>query len=163
MTNFRASLISAATVAAVLVVTPVASALAQDSPKVLAGTLTCQGKGSVGLVLGSTERLSCIYVPAGSGKPQNYSATITKVGLDVGFKTASTMIWTVLGSAASLAPGVLSGTYGGASAEVAVAIGGGANVLVGGSQKSVVLQPLSVQGQTGLNLAVGVAGLTLRR
>lgn len=163
MTSCRAWLISAATVAvAIQVAAPVSVARAQD-PKVIAGTLTCQGKGSVGLVLGSTERLSCVYVPAGSGKPQSYSATITKVGLDVGFKTASTMIWTVLGSAASLAPGVLAGTYGGASAEVAVAIGGGANVLVGGSKNSVVLQPLSVQGQTGLNLAVGVAGLTLRR
>ena len=139
------------------------SSTAQEAGKAISGTLTCKGKGSVGLILGSTESLSCVYVPAGTGGPQNYSATITKIGLDVGFKTESVVIWTVLGSGTSLAPGVLSGNYGGASAEATVALGVGANVLIGGSKNSVVLQPLSVQGQTGLNLAVGVAGLTLRR
>lgn len=139
------------------------STMAREGAKVIAGTLTCEGTGSVGLVIGSKERLSCVYVPAGSGRPQNYSATITKIGLDVGFKTGSVVIWTVLGSGASLAPGVLTGNYGGASAEASVALGVGANVLIGGSKNSVVLQPLSVQGQTGFNLAVGITGLTLRR
>jgi hypothetical protein len=140
-----------------------APAAAQQSSKLIAGTLTCQGKGSVGLVLGSKETLACTYVPAGKGGAQSYSATITKIGLDIGFKTGSVMIWTVLGSSASLAPGELVGNYAGVSAEATAAVGAGANALVGGSKSSVVLQPLSVQGQTGLNVAVGVAGLQLRR
>ena len=56
----------------------------------------------------------------------------------------------------------LAGKYVGASGEATVGVGLGANVLVGGSNRTVALQPVSVQGQTGLNLAVGVAGLTLR-
>lgn len=137
-------------------------ALAQ-SAKLTAGTLTCQGQGSVGLILGSKEQLSCSYAPAaGQGPLQAYTATITKVGLDVGVKGQSVMVWTVLGSTTHLPAGALAGNYGGVSADASVGVGGGANALVGGSKDSVVLQPLSVQGQTGLNLAVGVSGLTLR-
>jgi hypothetical protein len=136
-----------------------APAVAQ-SPKLVAGTLTCQGKGTVGLVLGSQEMLSCKYAPT-NGPQQSYSATITKIGLDIGVKGASTMVWTVLHSTTSVPAGALAGQYGGVSADASVAVGGGASVLVGGSNNSVSLQPLSVQGQTGLNLAVGVSGLTL--
>jgi hypothetical protein len=132
-----------------------------ESAKPVAGTLTCKGKGGVGLILGSKEQLSCTYNPAGKTPPQQYSATLTKVGLDVGIKGASVMVWTVLGSSSDLPAGALAGKYGGVSAEAAVGIGAGANALVGGSKDSVVLQPLSVEGQTGLNIAVGVAGLTL--
>lgn len=136
--------------------------IAQDA-KLIAGTMTCKGQGSVGLIVGSKQALACVYVPAGNGGAQNYSATITKVGLDIGFKTGSVMIWTVLGSGASLAPGILAGNYAGVSAEASVALGAGANALIGGNKNSVVLQPLSVQGQTGLNVAIGITGLTLRR
>ena len=139
-----------------------APAMAQGGAWLIAGTLTCRGEGSVGLILGSSERLACVYVPAGRGEPIPYSATISKIGIDIGFKTESVMIWTVLGSSTSLSPDVLIGDYGGVSAEISVAIGGGANALIGGNRRSVVLQPVSVQGQTGLNIAVGVAGLTIR-
>ncbi len=137
-------------------------AAAQQAAKVVAGTLTCQGAGSVGLIVGSQETLTCTFVPAGQGAPQRYEGRITKIGLDIGFTTQSTIVWTVLGSSSSLGPGVLAGSYGGLSAEATVALGVGANALVGGSDNSIVLQPLSVQGQTGLNVAVGITGLTLR-
>lgn len=133
-----------------------------QAAKVVAGTLTCKGKGSVGLILGSKQSLACNFKPAGSKPDEAYTATITKLGLDVGVKGASTMVWTVLYSTAELPPRALTGKYAGVSADASVGVGGGANVLVGGSKKSVALQPLSVQGQTGLNLAVGVSGLTLR-
>jgi Protein of unknown function (DUF992) len=133
-----------------------------QTAKLEAGTLTCRGSGSVGLILGSRQSLTCRFVPAGKGQRQNYSATITRIGLDVGVKGASTMVWTVLYSTSTVPPRALVGNYSGVSADVAVGIGAGANVLVGGSRNSVVLQPLSVQGETGLNLAVGVAGLRLR-
>lgn len=141
---------------------PLAASFAQGG-KLVAGTLTCKGKGNIGLILGSKESLSCVYVPAGHGRAQDYAASISKFGLDVGFTTGSIMIWTVLGAASSLPPGALSGTYAGASAEVSVGLGVGANALVGGNKNAIVLQPLSVQGQTGLNLAVGVTELKLRR
>lgn len=136
-------------------------ALSQDA-KLVAGTLTCKGSGSVGMILGSKQSLSCTFNPSGKAPPHSYAATITKIGLDIGIRGPSTMLWTVLASTSELPAGALAGNYAGASADVSVAIGGGANVLVGGSKNSVVLQPLSVQGQAGLNIAAGVAELSLR-
>ncbi len=129
--------------------------------KVAVGTLTCKGHGSVGLIFGSKENLHCEFTSAVSGNHRRYSATITKVGLDIGVKGESTLIWTVLGSTTDLPGGALEGTYGGVTAGVAVDIGGNANALIGGSNQSVILQPVSVEGQTGLNISAGVAGLTL--
>lgn len=136
------------------------SAMAQ-SPKPVIGTLTCKSKGTVGMVLGSKEALSCSYNPAGNVPPQPYAGTLTKYGLDLGVSGETVMIWTILGSGNLLPEGALTGTYVGVSAEAAVGLGAGANAFVGGSNNSIVLQPLSVQGQTGLNVAVGVAELTL--
>jgi hypothetical protein len=70
------------------------------------------------------------------------------------------MSWVVF-APGKLGPGALAGTYAGATAEATFAVGLGANVLVGGSQSSVALQPVSVQGQTGLNIAAGLAKFTL--
>jgi len=131
--------------------------------KIVAGTLTCKGGPNVGLVIGSTQNLECSFTPAGKGHVRQFKATITKVGLDIGYKSESVIVWTVLGSAEKVPSKVLIGNYAGVSAEASVALGAGANALVGGSDKSVILQPLSVQGQTGLNLAVGVTGLTISR
>ena len=141
---------------------PTSNAVAQAA-KIVAGTLTCKGGANVGLIVGSTQELTCKFNPAGKGRERDFKATITKVGLDIGFKTESVIVWTVLGSSDKVPSKVLIGSYGGVSAEASVAIGAGANALVGGSDKSIVLQPLSVQGQTGLNLAVGVTGLTIHR
>lgn len=136
---------------------------ASAQSKLVAGTLTCKGQGTVGLIVGSQETLDCDFNLAGPGGHERYVATITKVGLDIGVKGQSTMIWTVLSSTSSLSRNALVGTYGGLSAQAAVGVGAGANALVGGSNNSVVLQPVSVEGQQGVNLAVGVAGLSLRR
>jgi len=134
---------------------------ADAQARVIAGTLTCKSKPTVGLIVGSSQALRCTYVPAGPGEVQQYAGTINKVGLDVGFKSESIIVWSVLGSGAVFARTELAGQYLGASAEASVALGIGAKALVGGSKNSVVLQPLSVQGQTGLNVAVGVTSLTL--
>jgi hypothetical protein len=139
-----------------------ANAPALSEPaKIVTGTLTCKGKGTVGLIIGSKQSFACSYVPAGKTPAQSYAATITKIGLDVGVKGASTMVWTVLSSTTDLPADALAGKYAGVSADASIGVGGGANLLVGGSKDSVVLQPLSVQGQTGVNLAVGISGLTL--
>jgi len=138
----------------------VASPAALAQAKVKAGTLTCTGGAGVGLVLGSKKTYSCLYTSI-SGIREKYSAAISKIGLDIGVTDASTMVWTVLASTDVPKRG-LAGTYAGATADASIGIGGGAKVLLGGSNNSIALQPISVQGQTGLNLAVGVAELTLR-
>ncbi|MGE3231375.1 MAG: DUF992 domain-containing protein [Hyphomicrobium sp.] len=149
--------LAAVAASALFAVTP---ALAQA--KLRAGTLTCTGGAGVGLVLGSQKTYSCKYVSASGRHSETYSASINKIGLDIGVTDKSTIVWAVLASVDELDERALAGSYVGATADAAIGIGGGANVLVGGSNNSVVLQPLSVQGQTGLNLAVGVAELTIR-
>jgi hypothetical protein len=139
------------------------AAAAAAAPKLVAGTLTCNGKGSIGAIIGSKQTLACSFNPAGPGRNARYAGTITRVGVDIGVTGNSTMIWTVLASTNDLPRGALNGSYGGVAADASVGIGGGANALVGGSNKSIVLQPLSVKGQTGINLAVGVAELSLRQ
>lgn len=137
-----------------------ATALAQT--KVEVGTLTCVGGEGVGLIVGSQKTYACRFTTNSGKRAQQYDATVTKVGLDIGVTGKSTMVWTVFAATQDVRPGLLRGTYAGASADAALGIGGGAKVLVGGSRDSIALQPLSVQGQSGINLAVGVASMRLR-
>jgi hypothetical protein len=148
----------AASLAALAAVLATGPAFAQT--KVKAGTLTCTGGAGVGLILGSKKTYDCKYVSL-SNRSERYTASITKIGLDVGVTDSSTMIWTVL-APSEVVKGGLRGSYAGATADAAIGVGGGAKVLLGGSNNTIALQPVSVQGQTGLNLAVGVAELSIR-
>jgi hypothetical protein len=124
------------------------------------GMLTCRTSPSIGLIVGSTQRLACQF-RANNGWTQNYAGRMNRVGLDVGITAGGVMAWAVLGNSSAIKPGALTGRFAGASGEISVGIGGGANILVGGTAQGISLQPLSVEGQVGLNLALGVAGLTL--
>jgi hypothetical protein len=86
---------------------------------------------------------------------------MNRIGLDIGITAGGVMAWAVLGSSNAIKPGALTGRFVGASGEISVGVGAGANILIGGTAQSVSLQPLSVEGQVGINLALGVAGLTL--
>jgi Protein of unknown function (DUF992) len=158
MNRATTSLIAAAT--GIVLAFPAARTQAQS--KVEAGTLTCKGKGGVGLILGSKTSYQCSFVPAGGKRTETYAATVTRVGIDIGVTGNTVMVWAVLAASSSLAPGALRGSYVGAAADASVGAGGGAKLLIGGSQRSITLQPLSVQGQGGVNLAVGVAELAIR-
>lgn len=132
-----------------------------QTARLMAGTLTCRGSGTVGLVLGSRQSLSCVLERGNAGVVANYSATITRVGLDIGVTGRNVMVWTVLASSDNPPASALAGRYKGVSANASVGVGAGANALIGGNRNSIVLQPLSVQAQTGVNIAAGVAGLRL--
>ena len=138
-----------------------AGPVSAQSSKVVAGTLTCEGQGTIGMIVGSKETLHCQYAPASGGQSQAYSGTITRVGLDIGVRGKSVLIWTVLGSSSEVPRDALNGNFAGVSADIAAVVGGGANILLGGSARSVVLQPLSIKGETGINVAVGVSELHL--
>jgi hypothetical protein len=138
-----------------------ASTLQVSAQQTQAGMLTCQTSASVGLIVGSHQKIRCRFVPNNGGAPEHYTGAINRVGLDLGVTAGGIMSWAVLASTA-LYPHALAGKYVGASGDVAFGVGVGANVLIGGSKKSVALQPLSVEGQAGVNLALGVAGLTLQ-
>lgn len=160
-TLHRAVALACSTTLAVLMGVSLPAQAQTETAKVVAGTLTCEGHGTVGMIVGSKETLDCTYAPAGGGAKHRFSGSTTRVGIDVGVRGKSVMIWTVLGSTTKLPSERLGGTYGGVSADVAAGIGAGANVLLGGNNKSIVLQPLSVKGETGLNIAVGVSSLKL--
>src|SRR5262245_1222927 len=127
-----------------------------------AGMLTCETSASLGLIVGSHQKLNCKFVPNDGGPLEYYVGEINRLGLDLGITAAGLMSWGVITSLNGLSPGALAGNYVGASGDISAGLGVGANVLVGGSSKSVSLQPLSIEGQAGINLALGVAGLTLR-
>ena len=124
------------------------------------GMLTCRTSPSLGLILGSTQRLAC-QLKADSGWTQDYIGRINRIGLDIGFTAGGVMVWAVLGSSSAIQPGALTGRVVGASGEISVGVGAGANLLIGGTAQSISLQPLSLEGQVGVNLALGVAALTL--
>jgi len=128
--------------------------------QVRAGVLSCDVAGGLGLVLGSQKLVSCSFTPEGEGRREDYDGSITKYGLDLGLTRGSRMLWIVFTNTVA-GPGFLAGDYFGATGEATVGAGLGANVLLGGSNRTVALQPVSLSGQTGLNLAIGVAALQL--
>ena len=134
-------------------------ALAQGS-SIRQGMLTCRTSPSIGLIVGSSQRLACQF-RSNTGWTQDYVGRMNRIGLDIGVTAGGAMAWAVLGSSSAMQPGALTGRFVGASGEISVGVGAGANILVGGTAQSVSLQPLSLEGQVGLNLALGVAGLTL--
>ncbi|MBF9234300.1 DUF992 domain-containing protein [Microvirga alba] len=133
---------------------------AQAQNRVRAGVLTCNVSGGVGLILGSQKGTACTFQPR-RGRPEHYLGVIRKFGLDIGATSRGVLTWAVF-SQGSAAPGSLAGTYVGATAEATLGAGLGANVLVGGSNRSIALQPISVTGQTGLNFALGVGDFELQ-
>ena len=142
-------------------VTAIGSAVTQPVQRVKAGTLVCDVSGGIGLIIGSQKGMDCQFNPDQPGPPEIYVGTITKVGLDIGATAGGQMVWAVFAPTTRVF-GALAGVYAGATAEATIAVGLGANVLIGGSDRTIALQPLSVQGQVGLNLAAGVASLELR-
>ena len=131
-----------------------------QSNSIRQGVLTCQTSASVGLIVGSRQRLRCQF-KSETGRTQNYVGTIGRLGLDLGVTAGGVMAWAVLASTANIPSRALAGEFVGASGDISVGVGVGANVLVGGTRKSVSLQPLSVEGQVGVNLALGVARMRL--
>lgn len=140
------------------------SALALAAPAkadstVKAGVLTCNVDSGWGFVFGSSRDLKCNY--SGSGRHEHYSGHIAKYGVDIGYLQGGVIVWGVLAPTTDLKPGALAGDYGGATGGASVGVGAAANVLVGGFDRSITLQPVSVEGDKGLNVAAGIASITL--
>jgi len=155
---FRTACAAAAVVAAALVMV-VGPADAQPR-QIQVGTLTCSMSASIGLIVGSQKNVNCV-LRGQPGEPEEaYSGTMTTIGIDIGVTSGGVIVWTVFADTDRYA-GMLAGIYTGATAEVSVAAGLGANVLVGGSNRTVALQPLSLQGQVGLDIAAGIGQLEL--
>jgi len=140
---------------------PSAGVYAQQPALVQVGVLECRGGASIGFIVGSVTNLGCVLRI--DGRPEDrYIATIRKVGVDLGITQETALAWGVFAPVKLLGPGDLSGNYAGAQGSATLGVGAGGNVLVGGSNNSIALQPLSLQGQVGVSVAAGLESLELR-
>ena len=144
-----------------LAVTCVSPASAQTPPGTNVGALTCRMAPSIGLILGSRQRMACRFAPNGSHPPEAYVGVMNNIGLDIGITAGGVMAWGVFAPNTGPMRGKLAGTYVGASGAIGVGVGVGANLLFGGTGRSIALQPLSLEGSVGINLSLGVSSLTL--
>src|SRR5271155_2991814 len=133
-----------------------------QQPWAQVGVLTCRLNPSIGFIIAGHQSMECSYAPSGGGPPQAYQGAINSVGLDLGVTAGGVLAWTVFAPTAGVAAGALAGEYVGASGDIGLGVGVGANVLVGGSGRSFALQPLSLEGSIAVNVALGVSMLTLR-
>jgi hypothetical protein len=124
------------------------------------GSLTCNVAGGVGFVFGSSKDISCIFSRT-DGVAERYTGSIKKYGVDLGFTKEAQMVWLVF-APGNIARGALAGDYAGATASATVGVGAGANVLLGGGSGQVTLQPVSVEGSVGLNVAAGIGQVELK-
>jgi len=132
-----------------------------DEATVKVGILNCHVEGGWGFVFGSSKDMRCTYRPA-KGPNEHYYGTINKYGVDIGYTEGGAILWAVFAPASTVKPGALAGDYAGATASATAAVGAGAHVLLGGFRHSITLQPVSIEGNTGLNVAAGIGALTLR-
>jgi hypothetical protein len=133
-------------------------ALAKNGVNV--GVLKCTVDGGIGLIFASSKDMKCHFTPAAGGPDEPYKGRVNKLGLDIGVTEKSHITWVVF-APGKVDRGALAGVYLGATADAAIGVGLGANVLVGGFKKSIALQPLSVEAEKGLNIAVGIGEMEL--
>jgi hypothetical protein len=126
------------------------------------GALTCRLNPSIGFIIAGHQSMECNYVPSGPNPPQAYEGAINTVGLDIGITAGGVLAWAVFAPTQGIPAGALAGEYVGASGDIGLGFGVGANVLLGGSGRTFALQPLSVEGSVAVNVALGVSVLKLR-
>ncbi len=153
-------LIAATALAAVLTVPQFIAEPALAGSGVNIGSLNCNVAGGVGFIFGSSKDIACVFTRP-DGTAERYRGEINKYGVDIGFTGDAYIVWAVF-APGQVQNGALAGNYAGATAEASVGLGLGANVLVGGSNDQIALQPVSIEGVTGLNVAAGFGQITLR-
>ena len=127
------------------------------------GMLTCKLNPSIGFIIAGHQSMECRYVPSNNmGPPQAYEGALNTVGIDLGISAGGVLGWAVLAPTVGIPAGALAGEYVGASGDIGIGLGAGANVLIGGSARTVALQPVSLEGSVALNVALGVSSLKLR-
>ncbi|MGF7162024.1 hypothetical protein FHS85_003667 [Rhodoligotrophos appendicifer] len=157
MFNFKS--IAVAGMAAVGVLTAFATS-PSSAAGVKVGTLTCEVAGGVGFIIGSSKKMQCTFNAPGRA-PEMYVGRVDRFGVDIGVTGKAVVAWGVFAPTGGFKKGALAGAYGGAGAEASVGVGVGANALIGGNSNTIQLQPLSVQAQTGLDVAGGITTMTL--
>ena len=152
----------AAAVAAMLGATLPLAGPAHAQGGVVVGTLTCNVASGFGFVFGSSRAMNCTFAGPGP-RFEHYLGNISKFGVDIGYTQGGILVWTVFAPTANLGLGALGGSYAGGTASATIGVGIGANALIGGGGNSIALQPLSIEANRGLNVAAGIAAMTLNQ
>jgi hypothetical protein len=155
--TIRTTCLSAIAAAALMATAPTGA-----NANVEVGGLTCRSPGGVGYVVGSTLNFECVFVPSGGGPAHHYLGVVRRIGVDLGVTQNVSLGWVVFAPTGAIHPGDLAGNYGGVQGNASVGVGLGANALVGGSNNTFALQPVSAQAQAGLNVSAGLTDLELR-
>lgn len=134
-------------------------ALADDKPKI--GTLICDVSKGIGMIIMEKQKLSCVFTNDKTKATETYTGSIDEFGVALGEVKEGRLVWGVLAADSGPPAGFLAGKYAGLGEDASFGVGAGANVLAGGSQNAVSLQPISVEGETGINIAGGITTLTL--
>lgn len=153
--KFQAASGAAAVAALLAVANPAAAA------GVKVGVLTCHVSSGWGFIFGSSKDLHCNFSPSARGYGERYVGSVSKFGVDVGYTSGGVLVWDVIAPTSSVRRGALAGSYAGVTGSATVGVGAGANILVGGFNRSITLQPVSIEGNTGLNVAAGIGEITL--
>ncbi len=139
-------------------------AVAQNWTQV--GTLSCKVDPNIGFIIVGHQPMNCLFNPSPGLQPQvpvqSYDGAINTVGISIGISAGSVLGWAVFAPTSGFPAGALAGEYVGVSGDVGIGLGAGANVLVGGSNRTIALQPLSLQGSVALNVVAGLSSLKLR-
>ena len=152
----KTMLMCAALASAAVVSLPIAANAGRD---VRIGTLTCSERGGWGYIVGGSHPMRCTF--AGQGHSERYRGRISKFGVNIGYQGSGTLVWAVFAPSDEMPQRALTGHYGGVTGGAAIGVGAAGNALLGGFDHSIMLQPVSIEGMTGVNLAAGVGTMTL--
>ena len=126
------------------------------------GMLTCKLNPSIGFVIAGHQSMECRFVPNTPDPPQAYQGALNMVGINIGISAGGVLGWAVLAPTKGIPAGALAGEYVGASGDLGIGLGAGANVLIGGSARTLALQPVSLEGSIAVDVALGVSSLKLQ-
>jgi hypothetical protein len=126
------------------------------------GSLSCKVNPNIGFIIVGHQPMECLFTPNTQTPPQAYDGAINTVGLNVGISAGGVLGWAVFAPTTGVPAGAPAGDYVGVSGDIGIGVGAGANVLLGGSGRTIALQPLSLQGSVALNVVLGVSSLKLR-
>lgn len=136
--------------------------ITNSNSRIYIGALSCNIAGGTGYVLGSSKSMECVFVGR-DGASAEYSGTINKVGIDIGYTKAVHTIWRVYSLGSDRKPDQIAGTYAGEqSTVVAAGSQAGGNWLYGGPNAEIGMVASGVTKDAGYNLATGVAEMTLK-
>jgi hypothetical protein len=130
--------------------------------RIYIGSLSCNVGGSTGYILASSKSLDCVFLNKDGTQSAQYTGTIDKVGVDIGYTKAVHTIWRVYSLGSDRGPNNLSGTYVGEQGTAAAGSQAGGNWIYGGPNAEVGMLASGIIQDAGYNLAAGVAAMTIK-